>query len=341
MAPPPGASGFALFTQPVWHRSSPLLAIRAEAPKAKVEFNEGTDAAAAANLAKASDIAIVFVNQHASEGSDVPSLSLPQNQDALVSAVAAANPQTIVVLETGGPVTMPWIDSARAVLEAWYPGIRGAEAIANILFGDVNPSGKLPLTFPKPEADLPHPKLAHQPPPGPGDMKPMFPGAPWKDNTTHFEIDYNEGLRVGYKWYDAEGKQPLFPFGHGLSYTTYAYSDLKVTPGQASAVTFNVKNTGARAGAETAQVYVTLPQAAGEPFKRLVAWEKVQLAADEAKTVTLTLDSHYLSVFDTDRDAWQLVPGDYTVQVGESSRETPLNATFGVDGGGSLGLVKK
>lgn len=334
--PPPGASGFALFTQPVWHRSSPLKAIRTKVPGAKVKFNEGTDTAAAADLAKASDVAIVFVNQHASEGSDLPSLALPQNQDALVSAVAAANPHTIVVLETGGPVTMPWIDNVSAVLEAWYPGMRGVEAVANILFSDVNPSGKLPLTFPKREADLPHPKLAQQPPPGPGDIKPAFPGAPFGDNTRHFEIDYDEGLKVGYKWYDAEGKQPLFPFGHGLSYTTYAYSDLKVTLGQSPVVSFTVKNTGARAGAEIAQVYVTLPPAAGEPFKRLVAWDKIHLAPGEAQTVTLTLDPHYLSIFNTDNDAWQLVPGDYKVQVGGSSRETPLAGTFGV-GGGSLG----
>ena len=328
--PPPGASGFALFTQPVWHRSSPLKAILAKVPKAKVEYNGGTDAAAAANLAKASEIAIVFVNQHTSEGSDVPSLSLPQNQDALVSAVAAANPHTIVVLETGGPVTMPWIDNVSAVLEAWYPGIRGSEAIANILFGDVNPSGKLPLTFPKSEADLPRPKLARQPPPSPGDVKPAFPGAPWKENTSHFEVGYDEGPKVGYKWYDAEGKEPLFPFGHGLSYTTYAYSDVKVAPEQ---VTFTVKNTGARAGAETAQVYVTLPQTAGEPFKRLVAWEKVQLAPGEAKTVALALDPHYLSIFNIDKDAWERVPGNYKVEVGGSSRETPLHGTFGVGGG--------
>ena len=170
-----------------------------------------------------------------------------------MSAVAAANPHTIVVLETGGPVTMPWVDHVSAVLESWYPGIRGAQALANILFGDVNPSGKLPLTFPKSEADLPRPQLAHQPPAGPGDEKALLPGVPFKENTRQFELDYNEGLKVGYKWYEAEGKTPLFAFGHGLSYTTYAYSDLKVTPGvPPTVVTFTVKNTGARAGAENA-----------------------------------------------------------------------------------------
>jgi beta-glucosidase len=214
------------------------------------------------------------------------------------------------------------------VLEAWYPGIKGGEAIAGVLFGGVNPTGKLPMTFPRAEADLPHPKLADQPAAGPDDMKPIFPGAPFKINTRQFEIDCSEGLKVGYKWYEAEGKAPLFPFGHGLSYTSYSYSDLGVKQGRSPAVTFTVKNTGARAGAEIAEVYVELPQAAGEPFKRLVAWEKVQLASGEAKTVTLTLDPHYLSVFNADKDAWELVPGTYKVLVGGSSRETPLSGRF-------------
>jgi beta-glucosidase len=312
----------------VWFPSSPLQAIRAKAPNAKVEYNAGTDPASAADLAKQSDVAIVFVNQPASEGEDQPNLSLPDDQDRLVSAVAAANPHTIVILETGGPVTMPWIDSVSAALEVWYPGIKGGAAIASLLFGDVNPSGRLPLTFPKSEADLPHPVITKQPPPGPGDMRPFFPGAPHKENSRRFDIDYDEGLKVGYKWDEAEGKEPLFAFGYGLSYTTFAYSALKVTPGQAPTVTFTVKNTGDRAGAEVAQVYVELPQAAGEPFKRLVAWEKVPLAPGEAKTVTLKLVLHYLSIFNADKNAWELVPGDYKVLVGGSSRETPLVGAF-------------
>jgi len=162
----------------VWHRSSPLKAIRAKAPGAKVEYDPGTDTSAAAALAKASDVAIVFVNQPTGEGNDVPSLSLPDKQDALVGAVAAANPHTIVVIESGGPVTMPWIDHVNAVLEAWYPGTRGGEALAKILFGDVNPSAKLPVTFAKTEADLPHPTEMLQPPPRQGEDQPMFPGAP-------------------------------------------------------------------------------------------------------------------------------------------------------------------
>ena len=324
--PPAGAPPMAFFEQVVWHPSSPLKAIRAKAAHAKVNYNAGLDPAAAAELAKASDIAIVFLNQPTSEGRDVPSLSLPDNQDQLVNAVAAANPHTIVVLETGDPVTMPWIDKVSAVLEAWYPGIRGAEAIANILFGDVNPSAKLPVTFPRAEADLPHPKLTQQPPPASeADMVTPFPGGSFRMNTRRFEVDYNEGLKVGYKWYDAENKQPLFAFGYGLSYTSYVYSDLKVVPGPAVTVTFNVKNTGARPGAEIAQVYASLPASAGEPPKRLVGWEKVQLAPGQVKKITLTLDPHYLSVFNPDKGEWELVTGDYKFWAGGSSRDLPLS----------------
>jgi beta-glucosidase len=330
--PPPGARRF-FHRGPVWFPSSPLKAIRAEAANAKVEYNPGTDPASAAELAKNSDIAIVFVNQPTSEGRDVPNLSLPDHQDALVEAVAAANPHTIVVLETGGPVTMPWIEKVSAVLEAWYPGIKGADAIANILFGEVNPSGRLALTFPTSESQLPHPTLVTQPPPGPGDMKPFRPGSPFERNTRRFEVDYTEGVKVGYKWYEAEGQEPLFPFGFGLSYTTYAFSDLQVTPGKSPAVTFTVKNTGDRAGAETAQVYALLPQAAGEPFKRLAAWEKVELAPGESKTVTLELNPHYLCIFNESKDGWELLQGTYKVLVGPSSAATPLSGTFTIGGG--------
>ena len=329
---PPGGNavanaGQAVFGAVVWQRSSPLKAIRAKAPHAKVEFVSGDDPAAAAKLAKDSDIAIVFVNQPSSEGGDMASLSLPGNQDTLVSAIAAANPRTIVVLETGGAVTMPWIDRVSAALEAWFPGIRGGEAIANILFGDVNPSAKLPITFPRSEQDLPRPKLAEQPAPGPGDMVDFLPG--FKVNSRKFDVACDEGLKVGYKWYEAEGKAPLFPFGFGLSYTAYAYADLKVTP---TSVTFSVKNTGPRAGAETAQVYVTLPSAAGEPFHRLVAWQNVALAPGESKSVTLALDPHYLSIFNADREAWELPSGSYTVYAGGSSRDLPLHAAMEITG---------
>lgn len=213
-----------------------MKAIRAKAPHAKVEFNDGTDPAAAAALAKSAQVAIVFVNRHTSEGKDLPTLTLPDNQDALVSAVAAANPHTIVVLETGGPATMHWIGQVSAAIEVWYPDIRGAEALANILFGDVNPSGKLPVSFAKFDSELPHPQIPGSDLKGPAN-------APWK--LPDFNIDHTEGLKVGYKWFDAQDKVPLFPFGHGLSNTTFAYSGLKA---ELDKVSLTVRNTGKRAG---------------------------------------------------------------------------------------------
>jgi beta-glucosidase len=285
---------------PVWHRSSPLAAIRAKAPGAKVTYDAGTDPAAAAAVAKASDVAIVIVNQPTSEGRDA-SLTLPDNRDALVEAVAAANPRTVVVLETGGAVLMPWIGRVGAALEAWYPGIRGGEAVASLLFGDANPSGKLPITFPASVEDLPHP---------------VIPGS---NGEKTFDIPYTEGLKVGYKWFDAEGRKPLFPFGFGLSYTTFAYSGLESDPAQ---VSFVVKNMGKRAGGEVAQVYAALPPAAGEPPRRLVVWEKVELAPGESRTVILRLDPKYLSIFNVEKDDRELVPGEYKVMVG------PLTAPF-------------
>ncbi len=296
----------------VWFPTSPLKAVCAAAPGANVQFESGADRESAAALAKKSDVAIVFTYQWTSEDMDLPNLSLPENQDALIDQVAAANPKTIVVLETGTAVTMPWLDKVSGVLEAWYAGSKGHEAVANILFGRANPSAKLPMTFPRTESDLPHPKLA-TPPPGTGDH-----------GSEGFEVQYNEGLRVGYKWYDAENKKPLFPFGYGLSYTTFAYSDLKVKPGKETSVAFTVKNTGGRAGEEIAQVYAALPPTAGEPPKRLVAWSKVHLDAGESKQVSLTIDPLYLSIYDENGSAWKLVPGSYTFMAGTSSHDLPL-----------------
>jgi len=312
-----------------YQRSAPLKGIQKKAQNAVVKFDPGTDPAAAAALAKSSQVAIVFAVQHASEGMDLKNLSLPNNQDALIEAVAAANPHTIVVLETGGAVLMPWIDKVSAVLEAWYPGIRGSEAIANLLFGDVNPSGKLALTFPKSEADLPHPVHADPPKVDADHPMPKLPGAPGMIGMAmgiapHFDMHYDEGLKVGYKWYDAEKKAALFPFGFGLSYTTYTYSDLKVIPGDSTAVSFTVKNTGKRAGIETAEVYASLPDAAGEPPKRLVGWAKVELAPGESKEVNVPVDRDRLMIFDEESDAWKLVPGQYILRVGTSSQSLPL-----------------
>jgi beta-glucosidase len=321
---PPG-KGNTHWQDHIWFPTSPLKSIRVKAPGAKVQFDSGADPAAAAALAKSADVAIIFAHKWESEGMDLDSLSLPDNQDELIAKVAAANPHTVVVLETGTAVTMPWADQVSGILEAWFAGSRGAEAVANILFGDVNPSAKLPMTFPRSEADLPHPTLV-KPPKATIDAdrqgwKRIAAGLPV------FQVTYDEGVKVGYKWYDAENKPVLFPFGYGLSYTTYSYSNLNVTPGTNSHVTFTVTNTGNRAGEEVAEVYASLPAAAAEPPKRLVGWSKVKLNAGESKDVTVDVDPKYLSIFNVEKNAWELLPGDYGFMVGGSSQSLPLKAS--------------
>ena len=219
------------------------------------------------------------------------------------------------------------------MVEAWYPGIRGSEAIANLLFGDVNPSGKLPLTFPKSEADLPHAVHIDPPKVDADHPVPKLPGAPGMIGMAmgigpFFDVHYDEGLKVGYKWYDAEKKPVLFPFGFGLSYTIFAYSGLKVTPGDQTTVSFTVKNAGKRAGIETAQVYASLPDSAGEPPNRLVGWAKVELAPGESKQVEVPVSRDRLMVFDEESDEWKLVPGKYVIRAGTSSQDLPLTQTI-------------
>ena len=315
--PKPGGSKWG---DVIYFPSSPLKYIQAKSPQASVKYSDGTDTAAAAKLAKASTTAIVFVNQPMREDLDAATLSLPNNQDALVEAVAAANPNTIVVLETGGPVSMPWIQHVQGVVEMWYPGIGGAQALANILFGDVNPSAKLPVTFAKDDAQLPHPIV-----PGLESVTATAPNRQHK--VKPFDLNYTEGAKVGYKWFEATNQQPLFPFGFGLSYTTYVYSGLTVDDANHT-VHFTVRNTGACEGTEIAEVYVALPSAAKESYKRLAAWQRVKLAPGESKDVTLTLHPLSLTVFNTDQNSWQLLPGDYNVTAGPSSSDTPLKATL-------------
>ncbi|WP_026442899.1 beta-glucosidase [Pseudacidobacterium ailaaui] len=309
----------------IWFPTSPLKALRTELPNAKVEYNSGEDPDAAAELAKNSDVAIVFAYQWESEGMDLPNLSLPDNQDALIERVAAANPHTIVVLETGTAVTMPWINQVSGIVEAWYAGSSGHRAVANVLLGKVNPSAKLAMTFPKSEQDLPRPVIA------PLSREDFGQGTGAVNGPAHvqsrYSVHYDEGVKVGYKWYEAEHKAPLFPFGFGLSYTSYAYSGIKTDSAQRT-VTFTVKNTGKRAGTEIAQVYAVLPEAAGEPFKRLVGWQRVSLQPGEAKTVSVVVDPLMLSIFDEQKDGWELLPGTYAILAGPSSEETPLHGTF-------------
>lgn len=318
------------FMRPAWMPSSPLRALIAKLPTTKVTYLSGDDVAAAAAAAKAADVAIVFGYQWESEGIDLPTLALAPEQNTLIEAVAAANPKTIVVLETGSPATMPWIDKVAGVVEAWYPGIRGAEALASILTGKVNPTGKLAITFPKSDADLPHPMIVQPPKESTMDFSNI--GADISEfmaksakGLPPFQTYYDEKLKVGYKWYDAEKKSVLFPFGFGLSYTTYAYSGLTVKNGDALAVSFTVKNTGKRSGTEIAQVYASLPDSAGEPPKRLIGWACVELAPGESKLVSIPVSQDRLTIFDEGTDDWKLVPGSYNVMAGGSSKDLPLH----------------
>lgn len=311
----------------VWFPTSPLKALRARAAHARVEYDPGTNPAAAAALARAADVAIVFVYQWESEGMDLATLSLPENQDALVEHVAAANPHTIVVLETGSPALMPWANKVSAILEAWYAGSRGADAVADVLFGMVNPCAKLPITFPLRDADMPQPTVVKPPPSQREDgafahLAALF-GGPGKERPP-VQLYYNEGMLVGYKWYDATRKAVLFPFGFGLSYTTFHYSGLRAKVGGGVSVNFTIKNTGNRAGAEIAEVYASFPRSAGEPPRRLIGWQEAQLNPGESKQVSLKIRMQYLSIFDVDKDEWLLVPGEYELFVGGSSEDLPL-----------------
>jgi beta-glucosidase len=325
---------------------SPLAAIDALS-NAAVLYDPGTDLTSATNLAASADVSIVFVHSWSSESMDLESLSLGsglrglpcsfllvpcEDQDQLVSAVAAVSDKTIVVLQSGGAVLMPWLDEVDAVLAVWLPGIKGGEAIAHLLFGEVNPSGKLPLTFPLSEADLPR----TAPPSQQTDPVPCILGC------NIFDVDYDiEGLEVGYKWFDAKAKDVLFPFGHGLSYTEFEYSKLRVTPRKTNGksdvkVKFRITNTGDRAGAEAAQVYVELPAAANEPPKRLVGFKKVHLQPGETANVTIRLEplssSHPFSYFAVDQTGesgeWVMAEGIYKIDVGSSSRDIRLEGDF-------------
>ena len=326
---PPG-KGATRWQEQIWFPSSPLKAIKARAGSANVSYDPGLDPEAAAAAAKNAEVAVVFAYQWESEGMDLPSLALPKykwegkevDQNAVIEAVTKANPHTIVVLETGSPVTMPWVSRPAAILEAWYSGSDGANALGNVLFGTVNPSGKLPNTFPKSDSDLPHPTISK--PPKRSDTS---TGADWARAQPPFPVNYDEGLKVGYKWYDAENKPVLFPFGFGLSYTTFGYSGLNVEQGDTVKVSFTLANTGSRAGAEIAEVYAALPASAQEPPKRLVGFTKILLAPGEQKPVTVEIPRKYLSIWDESKREWTIVSGSYTIMVGGSSDNLPIKTS--------------
>jgi beta-glucosidase len=287
------------------HPSSPLEELKARLPR--VEFDPGMSPAEAALLAARCDAAVVFAIRVEGEGYDQADLSLPWGQDAVIEAVAAANPNTIVVLETGNPVAMPWRGKVRAIVQAWYPGQAGGRAIAEVLSGEVNPSGRLPLTFPADLAKTPRPEL-------PGL------GTEWGTPTT---IEYHEGAEVGYRWFAQTGDTPLYAFGHGLGYTTFDYADLEVQGGETVTATFTVTNTGERAGADVPQLYLT------EPRVRLLGFERVELAAGESRQVTIAAEPRLLGRFD---GGWVIDEGSYRVAVGRAADAPVLTGELALAG---------
>jgi beta-glucosidase len=308
----PAGKGATHWQDHIWFPTSPLQALRSRLPDTRITFDSGADLNMAEAAAKDADLAIVVAYQWEAEDSDLASLALPDNQNALIERVAAANSHTIVVLESGTAVTMPWIDKVQGVVEAWYAGSAGHRALANVLTGEVNPSGKLPISFPRSEEDLPRSGI----PPAPRRNQAGASGAP-------YSVNYTEGAALGYRWYDLEHKQPLFAFGFGLSYTTFAYSHLQIDAATRTA-RFAVKNTGSRPGTEIAEVYARPPERSDEPFKRLVGWTRVQLAAGETQTVEVTVDARVLQAFDDVHNRWDLKSGLYEILVGPSSDDTPL-----------------
>lgn len=294
--------------------SSPLEELRKLLPQARIEFDPGVSPAEAARAASTADIAIVFAVRAEGEGFDIGDLSLPWGQDALIAAVAAANPDTVVVLQTGNPASMPWRDAVNAIVQAWFPGQDGGRAVAEILTGTVNPSGRLPITFPVDLAQTPRPQLP-------------VAGEAWGTPTT---IDYAEGADVGYRWFARRGHEPMFAFGHGLSYTRFDYHDLVVSGGETICASFSVVNVGDRDGADIPQLYLTA--AAGEPCLRLLGFERVDLAAGETRRVTVEADPRLLARYDGNAKSWRIRPGAYTAAVGTSAIAMRLEAAVELTG---------
>lgn len=322
------AGAVAAFSRITYFPSSPLKALVQRFPAAKITYISGDDIDAATDLAKGSELAIVFADQWTAESEDVPTLNLPGKQNELIQAVASANKKTVVVLETGGPVLMPWIDSVPAILEAWYPGSEGGKAIAGVLAGDVDASGRLPVTFPKSEAQLP---------------RPTIPGLAAKTNskgeTTYgltaglksFDVDYDiEGSDVGYRWFEREKIKPLFPFGFGLSYTRFTYGRPTLGGEDGLTLTFSVKNVGRRTGIDTPQVYVAVPNREGKTVSRLAGWARVALEPGESRVVKVRLEPRVLANFDKELHKWVIKGGRYQVSLSRSSASPLSQVTLGL-----------
>ncbi|SDN46049.1 glycoside hydrolase family 3 C-terminal domain-containing protein [Actinacidiphila guanduensis] len=295
--------------------TTPLQGITARAGSGvSVKYDSGSSTSSAASLAASSSVAVVFASDFESEGSDLSGIDLPSSENNLISAVAAANPNTVVVLNTGSAVTMPWLNSVKGVLEAWYPGQGDGTAIASLLFGDTDPSGHLPVTFPTSLSQVPAHTTA------------QWPGSGG-------QVQYSEGVDVGYRYYDANNLTPLFPFGYGLSYTSFAFSDLHVgtlPAGGAATVTATITNTGSRAGADIAQLYVGKPSGAGEPPHELEGFARVDLQPGASQTVSFPLTQQNLAAYDTASSSWKTAAGSYSIAVGDSERNLPLTGTLAV-----------
>lgn len=300
---------------PIYHPSAPLDAIKRRAT-GQVTFDAGLDIATAAATAKAADVAVVFVEQWALEGVDV-SVRLSDHQEALIAAVAAANPKTVVVMETGGPVLTSWRGNVPGIIEAWYPGGAGGEAIARILFGEVNPQGRLPVTFADSVDQMPRRSPAGL------DLNPVQPKKFWESKP--FSVDYKEGSFVGYRWFAEQGFKPAFPFGYGLSYTTFGYSDLTVVKTDPLKVKVAIKNTGNRPGTETAQLYLLRGPARKQ--QRLLGWSKVELQPGESRVVEIQVDPRLLANWDTRARQWRVTGGQYRIVAGPNAAEQRLVMT--------------
>ncbi|SOD74575.1 beta-glucosidase [Jatrophihabitans sp. GAS493] len=300
------------------YQVAPLLGIQRRAPAGtSVLFDPGLSASSAAATAAKADVAVVFASKYETEDSDLSSIDLDASLNTLIRTVAAANRHTVVVLNTGSAVTMPWIDEVAGVLEAWYPGQENGTAIAQVLFGDVNPAGHLPVTFPRSLADVPAQTTA------------QWPGL-------NGNVQYSEGLQVGYRWYDQQGISPLFPFGYGLSYTTFAYSDLRISPinaGGTVTVGATITNTGTRSGSDVAQLYITAPAVVGEPPKQLKGYKRVTLSPGASTRVYLPLNLKDLAAWSTSANAFVTTAGTYGIWVGDSSRDLPLHAVLPITSG--------
>ncbi|MGN6423748.1 MAG: glycoside hydrolase family 3 C-terminal domain-containing protein, partial [Asticcacaulis sp.] len=296
----------------IWMPSAPLAALKTELPKAKISYSEGDDVAAAAAAAAKADVAVVFVTDWKGEGFDT-TLDLKDNQDALVAAVVKANPKTVVVLETGGAVFMPWLKDVPAVLEAWYPGIRGGDAIADILTGKVNPSGHTPISFPASADQFAHAKI------------PGF-GQPYE---TAVHVTYDEGAAIGYKWYDVKGFTPMFAFGHGLSYTTFKVSDAKAgAADDMITVTATLSNTGKLDGKGVAMAFVAPAdyRAVGwEAPKRLAGFTKLDLKPGQGQSFSMQVDPRLLATWEAADDSWHIKAGTYHILLGQAADDLPVS----------------